>query len=97
MQRWFVLVLMVAGLALSGCREEGREISDEWLRFRNKERAEADMLVRDIKAFIHTNNIHTKKLKFSANRFIEWRKRSWWNLQQSAAAHMAFEWEMSTA
>ena len=60
MQRWMVVLLMIAGVLLSGCREERREISDEWLRFRNKERAEADQLVRDIQAYMRTNGIHTR-------------------------------------
>ena len=64
--RHFLTLPMIATLAavtLSGCREERRELSSDWERFIDKERAEADHLVRDIEAFVRVNQIHTEKLK----------------------------------
>ena len=88
---------MLLSLALlGGCGRESAEMAevhDDIERFAQQPGIEYDRLVAQIERFKAHEHIMAERIPLDVERFLEWRKRSWWHLREELAYHMLYEWE----
>ena len=46
-----------------------------------------------IRHFKGHEQVMVSRIPLETDRFLEWRKREWWNLQETFAHHMLYEWD----
>src|SRR5688500_4955702 len=91
-----VAVLMALSL-VTGCTSrgsrEGVATTDDNRRFVKHSQREIDLLEIDIERYAISNQLIAKKLPLDTARFMEWRRREWWNLQREFAYLIVYEWD----
>jgi hypothetical protein len=90
MSRW---ILIAAGLMLlSGCCREETATTYDLQRFGHHGEIEARRLSIDIQNYVRSNALEAQYLPLDVGRFLEWRKREWWNLRDEQAELLLHEW-----
>src|SRR5580658_5440265 len=90
MARW--LLVMTCLLAIGGCCNERDAVVYDVQRSGDHARDELIGLRQDIQRFIHDNLLEADYLPFDAQRFLDWRKREWWVLQDELAVAILYDW-----
>jgi len=92
MQRLLMSVVLGA-LVLGGCAQrEAAETGDDLQRFVHHGSREYEQARHDVQRFVISNSLTAANLPLDAARFVEWRKREWWALQDELAWNMSYEW-----
>lgn len=90
-----VLLLLALALVAGGCaiRAERNALRDDLGRFRAERTYEYEKIKRDLSLYARNQQLLSKELPLDLARFLEWRRREWWNLNDETAALIAYEWD----
>jgi hypothetical protein len=87
------MALVAAGLAGCGSRAERQELREDLRRYREQRQIEVRRLAHDLRRYAVAEGLVVQELPADTLRFLEWRHREWWNLEESFAYLIAYEWE----
>ena len=92
MQRLATFALALALVALGSCCREKQELKDDATRFIEKFDPEYQALLARIQDWTTEQKLHGQRLALEKHRFIEWRKREWWNLDRELSNFIYYNW-----
>ena len=92
---YFIIGLGVCLLLLSSCRRpDVTETRSDVERFVKTAPKDFRLLVERIDYFIDEEVNRIGSVPPDFERFLDWRKREWWNLREEFAYHIHYDWEI---
>ncbi|MBN8525741.1 MAG: hypothetical protein J0M02_10430 [Planctomycetes bacterium] len=95
--RRVLAVILLSGLVLlltsCGGQAERNELRDDLRRFREARAVEYEQIKRDLARYAIDQKLRAVEAPVDVAKFLEWRRREWWNLTDEMAALVAYEWD----